>query len=198
MFRDMPQSVEATQGHLRALEAWRKAQGAERARLLRQIPPETGKLLAILLANCPPGDAVEVGSGAGYSGLWLALACRAASPARKLTTFELDPAKAELARQSFSAAAVGDVVELREADALAGMAGLPCFSFCFIDAERAIARAAYELALDRLPAGGLVCVDNAISHAAEFQDFLDDAERDARVDALIVPIGSGLLVCRRK
>jgi predicted O-methyltransferase YrrM len=93
MFRDMPQSVEATQGHLRALEAWRKAQGAERARLLRQIPPETGKLLAILLANCPPGDAVEVGSGAGYSGLWLALACR--ETRRTLTTFELDPAKAE-------------------------------------------------------------------------------------------------------
>ncbi len=144
---------------------------------------------------------MEVGSGAGYSGLWLALACRAASPARRLTTFELDPAKAELARQSFSAAAVGDVVELREADALAGMAGqagLTGFSFCFIDAERAIARAAYELALEKLPAGGLVCVDNAISHAAEFQDFLDDVLVDERVDALIVPIGSGLLVCRKK
>jgi predicted O-methyltransferase YrrM len=196
MFRDMPQSVEATQGHLRALEAWRKAQGMERKRLLRQIPPETGKLLAILLANCPPGDAVEVGAGAGYSGLWLALACRATG--RRLTTFELDPAKAELARQSFAAAAVGDVVELREADAIAGMAAVSGFSFCFIDAERAIARAAYELALAVLPAGGLVCVDNAVSHAGEFQDFLDDALADDRVDALIAPIGSGLLVCRKK
>lgn len=55
MFRDIPQSVEVTQGHLKALEAWRKAQGMERRRLLRQIPPETGKLIAILLANCPPG-----------------------------------------------------------------------------------------------------------------------------------------------
>jgi predicted O-methyltransferase YrrM len=197
MFRDMPQSIEATQGHLRALEAWRKAQGAERARLLRQIPPETGKLLAILLAGCPAGDAVEVGAGGGYSGLWLALACRAAKPARKLVTFELDPAKAELARQSFEAAAVLDVVELRQADALAGMAELASYSFCFIDAERDMARAAFEQALAKLPVGGLVCVDNAISHAVEFQDFLDDTLADARVDALIVPIGSGLLVCRK-
>lgn len=195
MFRDIPQSVEVTQGHLRGLEAWRKAQGMERRRLLRQIPPETGKLLAILLANCPAGDAVEVGAGAGYSGLWLALACRATQ--RKLTTFELDPSKAELARQSFSAANVLDVVELREADALEGLKTLPGIAFCFIDAERNIARTAYELALAVLPTGGVIAVDNAISHAAEFADFLDDAEHDPRVDALIVPIGSGLLVCRK-
>ncbi len=195
MFRDIPQSIEVTQGHLKALEAWRKAQGMERKRLLRQIPPETGKLLAILLANCPAGDAAEVGTGAGYSGLWLALACRATG--RRLTTFELDPSKAELARQSFSAADVLDVVELREADALEGLKSLSGLAFCFIDAERDMARAAFELALAALPVGGLICVDNAISHASEFQEFLNDAERDERVDALIVPIGSGLLVCRK-
>jgi caffeoyl-CoA O-methyltransferase len=195
MFRDIPQAIEVTQGHLKALEAWRKAQGMERQRLLRQIPPETGKLLAILLASAPAGDALEVGTGAGYSGLWLALACRATG--RRLRTFELDPAKAELARQSFAAADVLDVVEFSESDALAGLEATQALSFCFIDAERGMARTAYELALPRLPQGGLICVDNAISHASEFQDFLNDAEADPRVDAVIVPIGSGLLVCRK-
>jgi len=195
MFRNIPQAIEVTQGHLKALEAWRKAQGMERARLLRQIPPETGKLLAILLANCPPGDAAEVGTGAGYSGLWLSLACRATG--RKLTTFELDPSKAEIARQSFSAADVLDVVELREADALEGLKSLRDIAFCFIDAERDMARAAYETALSALPVGGIIAVDNAISHAQEFPEFLNDAEMDPRVDAVIVPIGSGLLVCRK-
>jgi caffeoyl-CoA O-methyltransferase len=195
MFRDIPQAIEVTQGQLKALEAWRKAQGMERARLLRQIPPETGKLLAILLASAPAGDALEVGTGAGYSGLWLALACRATG--RTLHTFELDPAKAELARQSFSAADVLDVVQFNESDALAGLEATQALAFCFIDAERNMARTAYELALPRLPQGGLICVDNAISHATEFQDFLNDAELDPRVDAVIVPIGSGLLVCRK-
>jgi caffeoyl-CoA O-methyltransferase len=195
MFRDIPQSIEVTQGHLKALEAWRKAQGMERKRLLRQIPPETGKLLVLLLANCPPGDAAEVGTGAGYSALWLALACRATG--RKLTTFELDPAKAELARQSLSSASVLDVVELREADALAGLKSLSNLAFCFIDAERNMAKEAYELALAALPQGGVIAVDNAISHAEEFPEFLHEAEMDPRVDAVIVPIGSGLLVCRK-
>lgn len=195
MFKDIPQAVEVTQGHLKALEAWRKAQGMERRRLLRQIPPETGKLLAILLAGAPAGDAFEVGTGAGYSALWLALACRATG--RRLTTCDNDPSKAELARQSLSAASVLDVVTFIEGDALAELENQQNLAFCFIDAERDMARKAYELALPRLPKGGLVCVDNAISHAAEFQDFLDDAVRDERADGVIVPIGSGLLVCRK-
>ncbi|MBU1042676.1 MAG: class I SAM-dependent methyltransferase [Proteobacteria bacterium] len=195
MFRDIPQAVEVTQGALRGLEAWRKAQGMERNRLLRQIPPETGKLLAILLAGAPAGDAVEIGTGAGYSGLWLALACRATG--RRLHTYELDPAKAELARQSFVAADVLDVVDFVEGDGLAGLMNTDSPAFCFIDAERGLAQSAFELALPRLPQGGLICVDNAISHAAEFQDFLDDATIDPRVDAVIVPVGSGLLICRK-
>jgi caffeoyl-CoA O-methyltransferase len=195
MFRDIPQSIEVTQGHLKALEAWRSAQGMERKRLLRQITPETGKLLALLLANCPAGDAAEVGTGAGYSALWLALACRATG--RKLTTFELDPAKAALARHSLGAADVLDVVELREAEALEGLTLLSNLAFCFIDAERSMAQAAYELALAALPTGGVIAVDNAVSHAHEFAQFLDDAEMDPRVDAVIVPIGNGLLVCRK-
>lgn len=195
MFRDIPQAIEVTQGHLKALEAWRKAQGAARARLLRQIAPETGRLLAILLAGAPAGDAVELGTGAGYSALWLALACRLGG--RRLTTLERDPAKAELARQSFSAADVLDVVEFVEGDALAGLEALPGLSFCFVDAEVGLARQAYELALPRLVRGGLVCVHNAVRQASAFQDFLRDAETDPRVDAVIAPVGSGLLVCRK-
>jgi predicted O-methyltransferase YrrM len=195
MFRDIPQAVEVTQGALKGLEAWRRAQGMEEKRQLGQIAPDTGKLLAILLAGAPTGDAVEIGSGAGYSGLWLALACRATG--RRLRTFELDPAKAELARQSFFAAAVLDVVDLVEGEGLAGLGNEGTLAFCFVDAECGLARAAYELALPRLPRGGLLCVANAVSHAVEFQDFLDEATSDARVDAVIVPTGSGLLVCRK-
>jgi caffeoyl-CoA O-methyltransferase len=195
MFRDIPQSVEVTQGHLKALEAWREAQGMEQRRLLRQVTPETGKLLALLLAGCPAGDAVELGTGAGYSALWLALACRASG--RKLITFELDPAKAELARHCLGAAEVLDVVELREADGFEGLKSVPSPAFCFIDAEREKTRDAYELALAALPVGGFIAVDCVISHADEFTHFLLDVEVDPRVDMVIVPNGSGLLLCRK-
>ncbi len=194
MFRNIPQSVEVTQGHLKALEAWRSAQGMEQRRL-RQITPETGRLLALLLANCPAGDALELGTGAGYSALWLALACRATG--RKLTTFELDPSKAELARHCLGAAEVLDVVELRESDGLEGLKVVPNLAFCFLDAGREMVGEAYELVLPALPVGGLIVVDGATSHAHEFPHFLLDVEVDPRVDMVIVPNGSGLLICRK-
>jgi hypothetical protein len=40
---------------------------------LRQIPPETGRFLALLAASAPKGAYIEVGTSAGYSTLWLAL-----------------------------------------------------------------------------------------------------------------------------
>jgi len=195
MFRSIPQSVEVTQGHLKALEAWRAAQGMEPKRQLRQVTQETGKLLALLLANCPKGDAVELGTGAGYSALWLALACRAGG--RRLVTFENDAAKLELARHCLDAAGVLDVVDLREGDALEGLKSLSNYSFCFLDADRALVPQAYELALAALPTGGLIVVDNAISHAPDMAQFLFDLEVDPRVDMVIVPNETGLLLCRK-
>jgi len=48
-----------------------------------------------------------------------------------------------------------------------------------------------------LVSGGFLAVDNAISHAAELGSFLTRAEADPRVDALVMPIGKGILVCRK-
>ena len=77
---------------------------------LRQIPPETGQFLALLAASTPPGDWIEIGTSAGYSSMWIALACR--ERGRTLTTFEILAAKAAMARETIEAAQIGDVVRL--------------------------------------------------------------------------------------
>jgi predicted O-methyltransferase YrrM len=46
-------------------------------------------------------------------------------------------------------------------------------------------------------AGGLVVADNVISHRDDCAAMLKRALTDGRVDALIVPVGSGLLVARK-
>jgi predicted O-methyltransferase YrrM len=40
--------------------------------------------------------------------------------------------------------------------------------------------------------------DNVISHQSELQSFVDEALSDPRVDSLVVPIGKGELVCRKR
>jgi predicted O-methyltransferase YrrM len=44
--------------------------------------------------------------------------------------------------------------------------------------------------------GGILVADNAINHRATLQPMLDRALEDERVDAMIVPIGNGELICR--
>ncbi len=87
-----------------------------RLQRLRQIPPETGKFLALLAANAPEGDIIEIGTSAGYSTLWLALACEQSG--RKLTTYEILPEKAALARATFQLAQMNETVQFVEGDAL--------------------------------------------------------------------------------
>ncbi len=40
-------------------------------------------------------------------------------------------------------------------------------------------------------------MDNAINHAATLQPVRDRAAVDERVDALVVPVGKGVLLCRK-
>ncbi len=149
-----------------------------------------------MAAAAPAGRCIEIGTSAGYSTLWLALACRAVG--RKITTCEILDEKAELARQTFGAAGVCDVVEFVHGDALDHLAGCKDIAFCFLDAEKEIYERCYEALVPGIVQGGILVADNAINLQATLRPMLERALQDARVDALIVPIGKGELVCRKR
>jgi caffeoyl-CoA O-methyltransferase len=195
MFHKIPPSILDRMKVLEEQDRRDRKDGTDRLKRLRQIPPETGRFLALLAAGAPEGDLVEIGTSAGYSALWLSLACRCSG--RKLTTFEILPDKATLARETFRAAGVEDVVNLVGGDALPALEKMGNIAFCFLDAEKEIYGKCYELVVPRLVRGGLLVADNAINHRETLQPMLDRALADERVDALIVPIGKGELVCRK-
>jgi len=163
---------------------------------LRQVPAETGMLLAILAASAPAEQIVEIGASGGYSALWLSLACKQVGA--QLTTFELLPEKAELARETFEKAQVGDWVQLVHGDARGHLSSYEKISFCFLDAEKEMYTEFYALVAPRLVPGGLLVADNVISHAEDLAKFLDTARKDEQVDAVVLPVGKGLLVCRKR
>lgn len=69
-------------------------------------------------------------------------------------------------------------------------------AFCFLDAEKEVYSDCYEAVVPNLVSGGLLVADNAINHRETLQLMLDRALSDPRLDAVIVPIGKGELVCR--
>jgi predicted O-methyltransferase YrrM len=70
-------------------------------------------------------------------------------------------------------------------------------SFCFLDTEKELYRSCYDALIPRMVRGGLLVADNAISHGEVLLPFIEAALQDPRVDAMVVPVGSGELVCRK-
>ena len=180
---------------LEELDSLDREDGTPQLQRLRQIPPVTGKFLALLCVSTPNGGVLEVGTSGGYSSLWLSLACRERGD--HLTTFEIMEEKIARANETFEAAEVNDQIQLIHGDAREVINGYSDIAFCFLDAEKDIYIDIYEKVVPNLVSGGILTADNVINHADKLADFVAQAEDDPRVDALVVPIGKGILVCRK-
>lgn len=193
MFHTIRKSMLERMHFLEETDSKDRTDGTPRLMRLRQIPPETGRFLALMLSTAPYGEVIEIGTSAGYSTLWLALACEVHQ--RRLTTFEVLPEKIALARETFHLAEVENTVHLVQGDARDYLPKMEKIAYCFLDAEKEIYEACYQLVIPKLVKGGILIADNAINHQATLQPMLDLALEDERVDAMIIPIGKGELVC---
>jgi predicted O-methyltransferase YrrM len=195
MFHSIPESIQRRMKELEAIDAVDRRDGSPRSARLRQVPPETGRFLALMAASAPAGALVEIGTSGGYSAMWIGLACRTVG--RRLTTIEVDPKKTALARETLLRSGMGDVVEVVDGDAREVLPTFDEIAFCFLDAEKEIYRECYELVVPRMVRGGILLADNAVNMRETLEPMLDRALSDARVDSVIVPIGKGVLFSRR-
>ena len=195
MFHTIPSVIEQRMRYLESLNAKHRLNGTPHFQRLRQIPPETGKFIALLAATAPQGDYLEIGTSAGYSALWLSLACKELQ--RKLVTFEVLEEKVKLARETFELTGVEDLIQLIPGDARDYLQDYKNISFCFLDAEKEIYLDCYEKVIPNMVKGGILVADNVISHKDVLKPMVERSLNDQRVDALVVPIGSGELLCRR-
>jgi caffeoyl-CoA O-methyltransferase len=149
----------------------------------------------MLAAGAPAGRYIEIGTSAGYSTLWLAMTCEELG--RKITTFEILPDKAKIARETFRVAQLDDTITLIEGDARNHLPELTSIAFCFLDCDKELYGECYEMVVPKLMKGGFLVADNAINLSAALKPMIDIALQDERVDSLVVPIGKGELVCRK-
>ena len=195
MFHHIPEKIQRRMQELEQLDSRDRLNGTERKLRLRQIPPETGRYLAFMAASAPDGNFIEIGTSAAYSSMWISLAMK--DRGTKLVTFEINPEKISLARETIRKTETEEYIESIRGDARAYLGGYKEIAFAFLDAEKEIYEDCYELIVPNLVPGGILIADNVISHRETLQSFVDHAIADRRMDALTVPIGKGLLLCRK-
>jgi predicted O-methyltransferase YrrM len=195
MFQEIPEAVRRRMSELEAIDAADRKDGTPRSARLRQVLPDTARFLSLMAASAPEGAFVEIGTSAGYSAMWIGLACRVRG--RRLTTLEVDPMKVALARETLRVAGMADAVEVVEGDAREILRTMRDIAFCFLDAEKEIYSECYDLVVPRMTEGGVLLADNTIDSRDVVQPMMDRALSDPRVDAVNVPIGKGVLLCRK-
>lgn len=127
-----------------------------------QISPIQGKLLQLLAVASNAHKILEIGSLAGYSGIWMA---RALPPDGRLITLEINEKHAEIVRQSFARAGVGERSEVRVGKALELLPQLveeAPFDLIFIDADKAPYPQYLQWAIRLSRPGSIIVADNCI------------------------------------
>jgi len=195
MFHNISEPILKRMRYLGEIDQKDRIDGTSRMKRLRQIPPETGKFIALLASTAPNGNFIEIGTSAGYSTLWLSLAC--AELNTEITTFEILEEKQKLAEETFKSAGVNNIVKLIKGDAIEHLNNISNISFCFLDAEKEIYKECYDLVIPRMKKGGVLIADNAINHIEVLRPMIEKSLSDVRVDSMVVPIGKGELVCRK-
>jgi caffeoyl-CoA O-methyltransferase len=139
-----------------------------------QISPIQGKFLHLLAKACGARKILEIGSLAGYSGIWLA---RALPSTGRLISLELNPKHAEVIRHSFAHAGIADRSEVRVGKALDLLPQLTSeapFDLIFIDADKPSYPAYLDWALRLSRPGSIIVADNCIRGGAALTGISED------------------------
>ncbi len=170
---------------------------ADRLERLRNVEPDTARVLSVLVQALAARRLLELGTSNGYSTLWLADAVR--SIGGRLVTVDLDAARSALAAQNLDRVGLRELVELRVEDAAVTLRDTPdgAFDMIFLDAERPAYAGYWPDLVRALRPGGLLAVDNVLSHADQVADFRALVSADLRVSEALVPTGAGLLLVVR-
>jgi predicted O-methyltransferase YrrM len=173
------------------------ASKADRLERLRNVEPDSASVLALLIRATGARRVLELGTSNGYSTLWLADAAR--SVGGRVVSVEIEEARSALAAENLEQGGVRDFVELRVEDATITLGGSPerAWDMIFLDAERSAYVSYWPDLLRTLRPGGLLAVDNVLSHAEEVSEFRALLAAEPQVDEALVPTGAGLLLVVR-
>jgi predicted O-methyltransferase YrrM len=155
------------------------------------ITRDTGEFYAVILRAMGAKQILEIGTSNGFSTLWLATAAYANGG--QVTTVEMSDFKIGLAQKNFQRSGLASIITQLHANADQILAKLApdSFDFIFLDSQRESYAAWWPEVKRILRPGGLVGVDNAISHAEEMRSFVALVKGDPTFTTSLVPVGNG-------
>jgi predicted O-methyltransferase YrrM len=171
------------------------------------VSADVGRFLQILVSMTEGQLAIELGTLAGYSGIWIA---RGLANEGLLVTVEFDAKHADFAEREFETAHVSDRVDLVRGAALDVLPelsrrfGEESVDFAFVDAAKSEYVAYFRMLKPMLKPGSLLVADNVYGTGAGWIDeghgtdeFNRTVASDPDFNAVATPMRQGLLIARK-
>jgi len=174
------------------------------------IGPAGGATLRVLAAATGARNVVEVGTGAGVSGLYL-LGGMASDGV--LTTIDVEGENQRAAKEAFTEAGIASVryrlINGAAAEVLPRLRD-EAYDLVLVDADKSAYAVYYQQALRLLRRGGVVAFDNALWHdrvadpsqrdtdTVTLRDLGKSVRDDDRLVSALLPVGDGLLVAAKR
>ncbi len=175
-----------------------------------QIGPEQGTFMTLLAKLVGAARAVEVGTFTGYSAICVA---RGLAEGGRLLCCDISEEWTSVAREYWKWAGLADRIELRLGPAARTLRELPddtTFDFAFIDADKTSYVEYWDLIVPMIRPNGVILVDNTLwsgqvadsrisdDTVQAIRRFNDHAAADDRVELVLLPIGDGLSLARKR
>jgi caffeoyl-CoA O-methyltransferase len=174
-----------------------------------QIGPEQGAFMTMLTRLTGARRAIEIGTFTGYSAICIA---RGLAEGGQLTCCDVSDEWTSMARRYWQRAGLADRIDLQLRPALETLRALPeatVFDLAFIDADKGGYVGYWDEVVPRIRPGGLILADNTLSSGrvadpavpderVPVRAFNDHALADERVDLVLLSIGDGLSVARKR
>ena len=163
----------------------------ERPRRMLNITRDTGEFLAVLVRAMAARRVLEIGTSNGYSTLWLAEA--AGGIGGSVTTVESAEYKSGLASATFARSGLAPFITRIHDDGgqLLQRSEPSAYDLIFLDSERQEYPGWWPELRRVLRRGGLLIVDNAVSHVKELAPFVTLVKADPQFETCLVPVGNG-------
>ena len=161
------------------------------------IKPEVGRLLYVLAVARGPRTMVEFGASLGFSTIHLAAAARDIGGEALVISTEMEPDKANAARENLAEAGLEDLVDLREGDALETLRDVDPVDLLFLDGWNNLYLSVLDLLEPKLSPGALVIADLSEDDPEQIpycERMHDPASGYVSVD---VPLDAGVVVSVR-
>jgi len=157
---------------------------------MRNITPDVGLYLNIMIKATKAKRILEIGTSNGYSTIWLGLAAKENNG--QVITLELDNKKVVMAKENINRAGLDDVITIIEGDAKIIIKQFTQeFDFVFLDAEKEDYIEFFDLVFPLVKVGGVIVADNVISHMEYLKDYLEHVRSNPNTQSVLVPVGRG-------